>query len=120
MKPVLVLGPPHAGAPSLERRQVDVCRAGRLEQPVVAEDAYSAVIVLNDGSAQAVRRMLLALAMRRSRPSLSVGVLTWLQGGTVNVDLGTLHGAPAAWVDTGERLRIELQGETLSLEYQAV
>lgn len=120
MKPVLVLGPTREGTPSLERRHVDICRPARAEQAVINDAAYSAVVVINDGSAQAIQRLLQALAMRRSQPTLSVGVVTWLEGSAVNVDLGTLHGRPVAWVDAGSRLRIELKPEALSVEYQAV
>jgi hypothetical protein len=110
MKPVLLLLPKEAGRPLCERRQFDVCRSA--PAGVVDDTDYGSVIVLNDGSADAVRRLALALAMRRRWRALEVGLLTYLDG-------RALDRPPAALVNSAGRLRIELREPGLWLEYQA-
>jgi len=110
MKPILLLLPEAPALPPCERRQADLCRVA--PAGVVDDTDYSAVLVVNDGGADAVRRLALALAMRRRSPALDVGVLTYL-------DRSALDRPPAALVKGTVPLRIELREPGLWLEYEA-
>lgn len=103
MKPILMLGPERGRAPFLERGHIDVCEAEQIDGFVANETAYSTVIVINDGGAGTVRRLLAALHMRERRKGLCVGVLSYLEQDSLD-----------------PRLRIEVKKEVLSFEYQAV
>jgi hypothetical protein len=129
MKPILVLGPEPVGAPPRERH-VDVEHRAALTEATAANGtAYSSVIVVNDGGADTVRRLLMALGMRRRRKHLCVGVLTYLDDESVCLE-GVAHavadpGSDAVrplslLMDFAPGLRIELRGEVLKLEYQTV
>lgn len=126
MKPVLLLAPPRAGQPR-ERRRPDLRRVARLDLRRVArldaiDDAdYASVIVVNDGGAETIRRLQLALALRKRQGRLPVAVLTYLEP-RADGD-ATLAGAAAAprfaLAEFGSDLFVELKDEVLTLEYQA-
>ncbi len=112
MKPILVLGPEEPGAAALERGQLDLFRVPATAEVVTGAGVYDSVIVINDGGVDTIRRLLLALAMRRHCRELDVGVLTYLDGHALDDSLAPLCRAAAP-------LRIELGPQGLNLEYQA-
>lgn len=121
MKPVLLLAPPHAGVPQ-ERQRLDLWRVTRVD--AVDDAEYASVIVLNDGGAETIRRLQLALALREQHKQLPVAVLTYLapppDGAPARDALADLAAAPAAVLAAlGPELCVELKGQMLSLEYQA-
>jgi hypothetical protein len=123
MKPILLLAPPGAGR-TLERRRLDLRRDTRLD--AVDEADYASVIVLNDGGAETIRRLRLALALREHHKQLPVAVLTYLEPGSAGAAADALAAgitaaaAPhVALAELGPELSIELKDEVLSLEYQA-
>jgi hypothetical protein len=122
MKPILLLAPARAGSPQ-DRRRVDLRRVTRLD--AVDDADYASVIVLNDGGAETIRRLRLALALRAQHEQLPVAVLTYLEPrGDVAVADETLAAAAAAaprlaLAELGPELFVELKDEVLSLEYQA-
>jgi hypothetical protein len=126
MKPILVLGPARDGASPRERRQVDMVHGAAAANDRASEPDYASVIVVNDGGADTVRRLRIALELRRrQKSSLSIGVL-WYLDGSVEV-AGALPGMPGQSPDLapvlgelGMHLRIDLHQEALSVEYQAV
>ena len=108
---MLMLGPARPGGPPLERWLVEFRRA--LPDELAAPDSgdYSAVIVINDGGAHALRRLLAALEMRERREELRVAVLSYLD------EADRRHPALA---QLEPRLKLELKEEAIKLEYQAV
>jgi hypothetical protein len=65
MKPILVLRPARSrGSSPSERRRVDLRRLSEAEAHAVDAMAWSAVVVLDDGDAETVRRLLLPLPLR--------------------------------------------------------
>jgi hypothetical protein len=124
MKPILLLAPSGAG-PTLGRRRLDLRRVTRLD--AVDDADYASVIVLNDGGAETIRRLRLALALREHHKQLPVAVLTYLEprgGGAAAVDAlaagVTAAAAPhVALAELGPELSVEFNDEVLSLEYQA-
>lgn len=117
MKPILLLGPDRPGGPTLERRHVDLLRTTLAEEAVANAAAYSSVIVINDGDAGTVRRLVKALQMHQREKHLCVGVLTYLSEAACDTGRADLLPALAS---LGPPLSIELNGEVLSFEYQAV
>lgn len=115
MKRILVLGPEERGKPSLERGHVDLCRLPPRVEFVSGAGAYDSVIVINDGGADTIRRVQLALDMCGRRRPLAIGVLTYLAAPALGRDPG--DAALADWL--GSQLRIEMKEAMLSLEYQA-
>ena len=115
MKRILVLGPEEPGEPSLERGHVDLCRVGPAAEVAAGRTAYQSVIVINDGSAETIRRVQMALDMRRRHKQLAIGVLSYLAAPALGLDPG--EAALADWLWT--QLRVEMKGATLSVEYQA-
>ena len=129
MKPILVLGPAQDGAPWLERRQVGLRRTELIEEAVADAAGYSSVIVINDRGAGTLERLLLALRLRRRRKPLRIGVLSYLDEAECRHILaeGNPAGGPAAAREpqgalraVDSRLKVELDGGVLSVEYQAV
>jgi hypothetical protein len=120
MKPVLLLAPSRAGR-DLEGRCLDLRRVTRVD--AVDDADYSAVIVLNDGSAETIRRLQLALALREHHKELRIAVLTYLgqrQDGQGAADASAVAPAPRrALADLGPELFVEIRDQVLSLEYQA-
>jgi glycine cleavage system regulatory protein len=116
VKPILVLGPERPGEPTLERQCVNLHRTALAEAAVANAAAYSTVIVINDGDAETIRRLVQALEMRRSEKRLCIGVLTYLDDATC--DAPHEH-APAAIANLGTPLRVDLKEEVISFEYQA-
>ena len=117
MKPILLLGPERAGGPTLERWHVNLHRTTLAEETLANATAYSSVIVINDGDADTVRRMLRALEMHQREKRLCVGVLTYLDESACEAQ----REVPVpALTKRGPPLTIELTEEVLSFEYQAV
>jgi hypothetical protein len=118
MKPVLLLAPPRPGLPS--HRRFDLRRVTRVDAVDTAD--YASVIVLNDGGADTIKRLQLALALREHHKQLPVAVLTYLEPRAGPVD-GLLAGAAVrpgvALAELGPELFVELKDEVLRLEYQA-
>ena len=102
MKPILLLGPD-------ARWRVEVRRITPGDDVVADPAAYSAVIVINDGDAGAVPRLMTACEMRRQREELRVGVLSYV-GGTER---------PPVPAELAPGLKVELDDEVLRVEYQA-
>lgn len=120
MKPILLLAPPRAGL-SQERRRLDLLRVTRLD--AVDDADYASVIVLNNGGAETIRRLRLALALRERHKQLAVAVLTYLEpradAAVSGETLAAAAAAPRALAELGPELFVELKDEVLSLEYQA-
>ena len=119
MKPILLLAPPDAD-PAPQRRRLDLRRVSRLDAVDHAE--YASVIVVNDGGAQTIRRLQLALSLRAHHKQLPVAVLTYLEPDAATPGAGQLAAAAAPGVTLGElgpELFVELKDEMLNLEYQA-
>lgn len=119
MKPILLLAPPQAGL-SQERHRLDLRRITRLD--AVDDADYASVIVLNDGGAETIRRLRLALALREHHKQLPVAVLTYLEpraDAAVSGEALAAAAAPRALAELGPELFVELKDEVLSLEYQA-
>lgn len=118
MKPVLLLAPQRGGQPR-ERHRLDLRRVARLD--AIDDADYASVIVVNDGGAETIRRLQVALALRKRQGRLPVAVLTYLEprpGG----DAALAGAAPAprfALAEFGPDLFVELKDEVLTLEYQA-
>lgn len=130
MKPILVLGPDRPGAASPERRQVDLHRIALTGETVTNAASYSSVIVINDGGADTVRRLLLALRLRHQRQHLCIGLLSYVDESVRPEKMFQVHpisgpGSPhppdslPAFLNLDPRLKIGLCGEVLSFEYQA-
>ncbi len=115
MKRILVLGPEEPGEPSLERGHVDLCRVAPTAHAVGSPGAYQSVIVINDGGADTIRRVQMALDMRGRHRRAAVGVLTYLPAPALGPDPGEVALADWLW----SQLRIEMKEAMLSVEYQA-
>ena len=109
MKPMLLLGPARPGGSPLERWLVELRRVMPAEQGAIDSGDYSAVIVINDGGAHALRRLLAAFAMRERQEQLRIAVLSYLDEA----------GSPPAFTEFEPRLQLELGEEVIKLEYQA-
>ena len=120
MKPVLLLAPPRPG-PTRARRRLDLRRVTGLEG--IDDGDYGSVIVVNDGGAETIRRLRLALALREHHRRLPVAVLTYLRprpDGAAGRDALPAPDMPqAALAELGPELSVELKDAVLSLEYQA-
>ena len=80
------------------------------------------MIVVNDGGAETIRRLRVALALRqRCRQRLPVAVLTYLEprrgGRDILADVAALP--RDALAELGPELSVELKDAVLSVEYQA-
>lgn len=113
MTTILVLEPPRVDEPAMEHRLVDLdLRRTEFNEGALGDDAnYSSVIVVNDGGVDTVRRLLAALRLRERRHHLSVGVLSYVDGGGGACRRAALNLEP--------RLTVDLQEEVICLEYQA-
>lgn len=111
MKPMLLLGPAQPGGPPLERWLVEFRRAMPAEQGAIDAGDYSAVIVINDGGAHALRRLLAAFAMRERQEELRIAVLSYLN------EADPRH---PALTELEPCLKLDLKEEAIKLEYQAV
>jgi hypothetical protein len=111
MKPILLLGPAHPGGPPLERWLVEFRPVPLAEAAAADAAGYSSVIVVNDGGAQTFRRLLTAFEMRERQEHLGIAMLSYLD--ELDRRLPTL-------INLEPRLRFELKGDALRLEYQAV
>jgi len=111
VKPILLLGPAAPGGPPQERWLVEFRPLSEGEEAAAEAVDYSSVIVVNDGGAHTLRRLLAAFAMRERRRQLGIGVLWYL-------DEADKHLPPL--ISIGPRLRVELKEEVLQFEYQAV
>ena len=108
---MLLLGPARPGGPPLERWLVEFRLATPAEGAAIDGCDYSAVIVINDGGAHALRRLLAAFAMRERQEELRIAVLSYLD------EADPRHPALA---ELEPRLKLELKEEAIRLEYQAV
>lgn len=124
MKSILVLVPERRGGPPPRRCRVDL-RHAVLAEAAAGAAPCSSVIVVNDGGADTIRRLLAAIDMRQRREDLCIGLLTYIEEVT-GADAVTWRGfgppdlrLPALG-ELGPRLRVELDGRRLNLEYQAV
>jgi len=108
---MLLLGPARPGGPPLERWLVEFRPVMPAEQAAIDGGDYSAVIVINDGGAHALRRLLAAFAMREQQEELRIAVLSYLDE--------TDQRRPAL-TELQPRLKLELKEEAIRLEYQAV
>ena len=108
---MLLLGPARPGGPPLERWLVEFRRALPDEQGAIDGSDYSAVIVINDGGAYALRRLLVALEMRARQEELRIAVLSYLNEADQRRPV---------LAELEPRLKVELKGEAIKLEYQAV
>jgi len=111
MKPILLLGPAQPGGSPLERWLLEFRRVPCEEAAAGETTRYSSVIVINDGGAYTLRRLLMAFAMRERQEQLDIGMLSYLD---------EAENRPPALIALEPRLSIELKEETLRLEYQAV
>ena len=115
MTSILVLESPRADGPAMEHRLVDLdLRWSELNEGALASDAsYSSVIVIDDGGAGTVRRLLAAWRLRERRRHLCVGVLSYLD------DTGARQADPlGAALNLMPRLRVDLQEEVICFEFQ--
>ena len=111
MKPMLLLGPARPGGPPLERWLVELRRAMPAEQAAIDAGDYSAVIVINDGGAHALRRLLAAFEMRERQEELRIAVLSYLD---------EANQRRPALMELDPRFKVEFKEETIRFEYQAV
>lgn len=102
MKPILLLGP-------AARWRVEVLRLTPADDAAADPAAYSAVIVVDDGDAGIVPRLLTACEMRRGREDLRIGVFSYVDG----------KGQQSLQGGLAPRLQVELEEEVLRVEYQA-
>ena len=108
MKPVLVLGQLAAHAP-IAPRTVELQFAPITDDWEADAGAYSAIIVIDDQSGDAIQCLIRALSFRQQYGDLRVGALTLLE-------------APAGGTDVTDRSRVKVgsAGEGLRFEYQVV
>lgn len=111
MKPILLLGPAEPGGPPQERWLVELRRATPADEALAGAAGYSGVIVINDGGVHTFQRLLTALDMRERRRELGIALLSYLDENDVRLP---------ALINLAPRLKLEVQGEALRLEYQAV
>lgn len=111
MRPILLLGPAEPGGPPMERWLVEF-RPMTLDEATGGVSEYSSVIVINDGGTETIARMAAALRLRQQQPLQFVGVLSYLDEAAIDK---VMHGGAP-----DPALRIRLQKEVLTLEYQEV